>query len=501
MAVQASTLRPSSRHLAVLLSLVLLVATIAASVLPITQAGASSAEAAAEVGQRVHLLPGVIEAEDYTSGGFGDVTPGNIGHVYRADDVDLELAYNAAWEQTGVNVGWIDAGEWLSYQVEVPAGGAYTFVLRTATPYDDRQLRVELNGQTIINNWTMPNTGGWQAWTEVQSAPVFLRSGQHTLRVRMNTGALNLDKITVLALDCPTGARNVDVSSAKGLEQALANARPGDVIRLADGIYVGRFYTTQSGTPEQPIVLCGGRGAQLQSPDMGVHDALHLRSSYTIIQGFSIAWAKRGIEAQGAHHNIIRNMEIHHTGQEAIHLRNNSSDNIIESSWIHDTGQNGRLEIGEGVYLGTDSSQWAKITGGAPDQSDRNIVRTTTFGPNVTAEMVEGKEGTTGGLIEGNFFDGSGMLQGHDTVNTWVAIKGNGYTVVGNEGVGSAFHGFRVFSDDVPDNGRDNRFSQNVARVHAGGLGFWVSNKVTGTVITCDNVVEDAAGYASIPCQ
>ena len=87
------------------------------------------------------------------------------------------------------------------------------------------------------------------------------------------------------------------------------------VIRLADGTYTGRFYMTQSGTPEQPITLCGGRGAQLQSPDVGVHDAFHLRPNYTVIQGFSIAWAKRGIEGQNAHFNVIRDMDIHHTGQ------------------------------------------------------------------------------------------------------------------------------------------------------------------------------------------
>ena len=477
-----------------LLALALIVSTIAATLLHSPLAAAAEGD--------VHVIPGVIEAEDYTSGGYNDATPGNVGRAYRADDVDLETAFSGSWEPTGVNVGWIDAGEWLSYQTLVEQGGSYTFTLKVATPFDGRQVRIELNGQTIVNDLALPNTGGWQSWTLVQSAPVYIRPGQHTLRVLMDTGELNIDSISVNPLTCGDGARTVNVGTAADLTTALTTAQPGDVIRLADGVYTGRFYMTQSGTPEQPITLCGGRGAQLQSPDMGVHDALHLRSNYTVIQGFSIAWAKRGIEAQNAHFNVIRDMDIHHTGQEAIHLRNNSTDNIVESSWIHDTGQNGRLEIGEGIYLGTDSSQWGTITGGTPDQSDRNSVMTTTFGPNVSAEMVEGKEGTTGGLIQGNVFIGDGMLQGHDTINAWVAIKGNAYRVVGNEGLGSTFHGFRVFSDDIPDNGRDNIFTRNVARVHAGGLGFWVSNKVTGTIISCDNVVEDAAGgFASIPCQ
>ena len=56
-------------------------------------------------------VPGRIEAEDYDLGGEGiayhDTTPGNLGGIYRQDDVDIETL---AGEGTP-NVGWIRNGE------------------------------------------------------------------------------------------------------------------------------------------------------------------------------------------------------------------------------------------------------------------------------------------------------------------------------------------------------------------------------------------------------
>jgi hypothetical protein len=47
-------------------------------------------------------------------------------------------------------------------------------------------------------------------------------------------------------------------------------------------------------------------------------------------------------------------------------------------------------------------------SGGLPDASDDNTVRDNTFGPNITAENIDAKEGTTAGVIEGNSFNATG---------------------------------------------------------------------------------------------
>ena len=69
------------------------------------------------------VIPGAIQAEDYDVGANGgtyyDATGGNSGGAYRNDDVDIEGGLGA----NGHNVGWIDAGEWLEFSVNVTTSG------------------------------------------------------------------------------------------------------------------------------------------------------------------------------------------------------------------------------------------------------------------------------------------------------------------------------------------------------------------------------------------
>src|SRR5690349_13781720 len=78
-------------------------------------------------------VPGQINAADFDNGGEGvayhDTTPGNTGGAYRSTDVDLEAS-----SEGGYDVGWIAAGEWMNYTVNVAAGGGYSAQLRVASP-------------------------------------------------------------------------------------------------------------------------------------------------------------------------------------------------------------------------------------------------------------------------------------------------------------------------------------------------------------------------------
>jgi hypothetical protein len=67
------------------------------------------------------------------------------------------------------------------------------------------------------------------------------------------------------------------------------------------------------------------------------------------------------------------------------------------------------------------------------------------FGPNITAEHIDIKEGTYGGLIQGNYFDGVGMT-GENWSNCWVNVKGTNYTVINNTGNKSIGDGIKVSS-------------------------------------------------------
>jgi hypothetical protein len=127
------------------------------------------------------MLPGTINAEDYDLGGEGvayhDTSAGNWGTADRQDDVDIEASTDG-----GFDVGWLDAGEWLNYTVNVPAAGSYVLDAAVTAPGPGGTFHVEFNGVNVTGPLTIPDTGGWQTWVSV-SAPVTLTAGVQVARV------------------------------------------------------------------------------------------------------------------------------------------------------------------------------------------------------------------------------------------------------------------------------------------------------------------------------
>ncbi len=142
-------------------------------------------------------VPGQILAANFDNGGEGvayhDATPGNTGGAYRNTDVDLESS-----SEGGYDVGWIDAGEWLNYTVNVTAAGTYTLQLRVASPGAGASMHVGFNGPSQ-GTWkavSIPATGGWQNWTTV-SVPVTLGAGVQQMTLYFDTGGLNVLSVQV----------------------------------------------------------------------------------------------------------------------------------------------------------------------------------------------------------------------------------------------------------------------------------------------------------------
>ncbi|WP_420125796.1 hypothetical protein [Longimicrobium sp.] len=306
---------------------------------------------------------------------------------------------------------------------------------------------------------------------------------------------------TELEIACayPDGARIVQVSTSTQLTAALANAQPGDFIQMAGGTYTGPFSATVSGTAGQRITLCGNRDAVIQTGSTSTLGfALRIRASYWTLTGFTVTSAQQGVSVEGGAYNDVQNLAVHGIGQEAIKLFKLSSYNTVRNNHIYDTGV-WYPEWGEGVYVGSYNGHWTANSGGQPDASDYNQVLNNVFGPDVRAEHIDVKEGTTGGLIDGNTFDGRGMVQSQTWVDSWVEIKGNGYTVSGNTGAVSIRDGFQSYQV-LAGWGYNNTFAGNVADVQASGYGFRVDNGM-GHVVRCDNQVTNAGtGYANVAC-
>ncbi|MGB3910685.1 MAG: right-handed parallel beta-helix repeat-containing protein [Pseudolysinimonas sp.] len=294
---------------------------------------------------------------------------------------------------------------------------------------------------------------------------------------------------------CP--ASGTTVADAAQLQDALDAAAPGDVIALAPGSYLGNFVAGASGTADRPITLCGSRDSVLDGGDIDGGYVLHLDgASYWHLVGFTVTNGQKGVMADGTVGSVIEGLTVHTIGDEAIHLRRFSTDNTVTGNQVSNTGLR-REKFGEGIYIGTAESNWCDITDCAPDASDRNLIEGNTIWA-TTAESIDIKEGTSDGIVRGNTFDGSRLVE--DDADSWVDVKGNDWLIEGNVGTNSPRDGFQTH--EILDGwGTRNVFRGNTANVNGPGFGFSLT-PARDNVVTCDNQASAAGeGTANVTCS
>jgi endonuclease/exonuclease/phosphatase family metal-dependent hydrolase len=129
-------------------------------------------------------IPGTIQNEDFDNGGEGvayhDNSSANEGGAYRSTGVDI------ASGGSGSVVGWVSAGEWLNYTVNVASAGTYTATFRVASSGQGGVFHLEMNGTNVTGPLTVPNTGGWDSWQVVTKA-VTLNAGAQVARLVMDS--------------------------------------------------------------------------------------------------------------------------------------------------------------------------------------------------------------------------------------------------------------------------------------------------------------------------
>ena len=117
-------------------------------------------------------LPGIIQAEDFTDM-FGIQTE------------------NTSDEEGGLNVGWIDDGDWLEYYINPQYSGVYMLQLRIASQSAAGRIKITAN-DNIIGTRSLPVTGGWQTWLTVNQITGF-EAGEQILRITAELGGFNLN--------------------------------------------------------------------------------------------------------------------------------------------------------------------------------------------------------------------------------------------------------------------------------------------------------------------
>ncbi len=170
--------------------------------------GSGSGGSSAFGGTTPSLPSATIQFENFDDGGSGvaylDNSSGNAGGAYRSTNVDIESTSDTGG---GYDVGWVGAGEWLKYTVNVASAGVYNLDVRVASAGAGGTFHIEANGVNVTGTLAVPSTGGWQAWTTIRKSGITLTSGPQVWRVVMDsnggtTGAVgnfNYFKLTAAA--------------------------------------------------------------------------------------------------------------------------------------------------------------------------------------------------------------------------------------------------------------------------------------------------------------
>ena len=90
----------------------------------------------------------------------------------------------------GMNVGWIENGDYIKVKGVAFGGGAASFSARVASAGSGGRIELRLGSTSgaLVGTCTVPGTGGWQTWTTV-TCPVSGATGTQDLYLRFTGGS------------------------------------------------------------------------------------------------------------------------------------------------------------------------------------------------------------------------------------------------------------------------------------------------------------------------
>jgi beta-glucanase (GH16 family) len=122
-----------------------------------------------------------------TSGGGGVTT------IQAENWSSMSGVATEACSEGGLNVGWIETGDWMAYNVTISTAKSYLFSFRVASPNSGTILRVDYNaGANVVGQATIPNTGGWQNW-QTCTMTGNLPAGSINLGINAVSGGWNIN--------------------------------------------------------------------------------------------------------------------------------------------------------------------------------------------------------------------------------------------------------------------------------------------------------------------
>ena len=275
--------------------------------------------------------------------------------------------------------------------------------------------------------------------------------------------------------------KTVNVKTATELHTALSKASAGTKIVIASGTYKGNFELAKGGSKNEPIWIVGkstsdmpilNGGDQNNGTTLAINGKNKGGIGYVYVQNIKVTKSRTGIAVDQADYVTIDNVEVYKVGQSAIHLRDGSKYSIVKNSYIHDTGLY-NVKYGEGVYIGSDHTKWpgGEGTSEYDPAVDYAQILNNKIGPNVTAEHIDIKEGSSKAYIIGNQFNAKGM---NDILNgglSFIDFKGNKAECAYNTG-----------------DQNSNKYFENAFEINEKSNGWGTYNKIHHNTVTFDDV-------------
>jgi len=139
-----------------------------------------------------------------------------------------KFSYMSGVEVAGGTVGYIDPGDWMSYDVNVPSTGTYSVEFKVASAQGS-SFRLEKNsGTEVLANVTVPNTGDWGTYKSVY-ADVYLTSGKNTIGIATDRGGFNIDKMVFTEKNSGSNARTTTYTAPATTTNNNNNNNSGSV--------------------------------------------------------------------------------------------------------------------------------------------------------------------------------------------------------------------------------------------------------------------------------
>lgn len=144
-------------------------------------------------------IPGKIEAENFDEPGYGagnDSYAENDSDNHGDSDLRKGTGVDLYEKETGVVVGYNQAGEWLEYTVNIKEAGDYTMYASVATDNSTAGFKLSIDGDAVAV--VSVSGSSWDEFTKVKTN-VTLPAGEHILRFEVTGDWFDIDYLSFVA--------------------------------------------------------------------------------------------------------------------------------------------------------------------------------------------------------------------------------------------------------------------------------------------------------------